>query len=264
MDLKKLGSLIQQGKIYDLGMEYYMGMPHHPNHPPFAFSLTKLHGEVLYEGGVSACNCLFTTGGHTGTHIDALGHIALKGEVYSVGDITPWQDYDGLKKAGIHEVAPVVTRGVLLDIAALEGKDCLESNYEIGSDILEEAMIKQGCSIEPGDAVLIRTGWIKYFNHPVKYTSHNDGCPGVVEEGADWLVEQGIRYVGSDTIAFEKTPTTNLPVHVILLVKNGIHIIEAMNLDKIAAEKAYEFLFVAIPLKIRGGTASPVRPIAIV
>ena len=264
MEIKNMATLIRRGKIYDLGMEYYVGMPHHPNHPPFAFSLTKLHGEVLYEGEVSACNCLFTTGGHTGTHIDALGHIALKGEVYGVGDIGAWQDYDGLKKGGIHEVDPVITRGVLLDIARLEGKDCLESNYEIGRGALEEATIKQGCSIEQGDTVLIRTGWIKNFNNPPKYISHNHGCPGVVKEGAEWLVEQGARYVGSDTIAFEKTPTSNLPVHVILLVKNGIHIMEAINLEKIAADKVYEFIFIAIPLKIRGGTASPVRPIAIV
>ncbi|OPX38066.1 MAG: hypothetical protein B1H11_05060 [Desulfobacteraceae bacterium 4484_190.1] len=264
MNLKDIGSLIREGKIYDLGMDYYVGMPHHPNHPPFAFSLTKIHGEVLYEGGVSACNCMFTTGGHTGTHIDALGHIALKGEVYGVGDIGPWQNYEGLKRGGIDEADPVVTRGVLLDIAQLEGKDCLECNYEIGSRSLQEAVKRQGCSIQLGDAVLIRTGWIKYFDDPQKYISHHDGCPGLVEDGAEWLVSQGVRYVGADTVALEKTPTLNLPVHVILLVKNGIHIIEVMNLEPIAKDRVYEFLFMASPLKIRGGSASPVRPIALV
>jgi kynurenine formamidase len=263
MNLKDIGSLIQKGRVYDLGMEYYVGMPHHPNHPPFAFSLTKLHGEVLYEGGVSACNCLITTGGHTGTHLDAMGHIALKGEVYGVGNIDPWQAYEGLKKGGINEAEPVVTRGVLVDIARLEGTDCLDPNYEIGSDELKKALTSQGCSLKPGDAVLIRTGWIQYFDDPPKYTSHHDGCPGLVENGAHWLVKQGVKYVGADTIALEKTPTSNLPVHVILLVKNGIHIIEAMNLEPIARESVYEFLFIASPLKIRGGTASPVRPLAI-
>jgi kynurenine formamidase len=264
MDRKDMGKLIRRGKIYDLGMEYYVGMPHHPNHPPFAFSLTKVHGDVVYEGGVSACNCLFTTGGHTGTHLDALGHIALDGEVHGVGDIGPWQDYEGLKKGGIDEVGPVVTRGVLLDIARLEGKDCLDSDYKIGSNALKEAVKSQGCSIEPGDAVLIRTGWIRYFNDPPKYISHHEGCPGLVEDGAEWLVEQGVKYVGADTIALEKTPTPNLPVHVILLVKNGIHIMEAMNLEPVAEDRIYEFLFMASPLKIRGGTASPIRPLAVV
>ncbi len=263
MDPDKMKQLVTTGRVYDLGMEYYVGMPHHPNHPPFAFSLTKLHGEVVYEGGVSACNCLFTTGGHTGTHMDALGHISHKGHVHGVGDIDPWQEYQGLKKGGIHEVAPVVTRGVLLDIAGLEGTPCLDSGYKVGKKALQEAMKRQDSPIEKGDAVLVRTGWIKYFTEPAKYTSHHEGCPGLIEEGAEWLVSQGVKYVGADTVAFEKTPTPNLPVHVTLLVNNGIHIIEAMNLDQIAEEKIYEFLFFASPLKIRGGSASPVRPVAV-
>ena len=157
----------------------------------------------------------------------------------------------------------MVARGVLLDIAGIEGKQCLASSYRIDAKALEEATIRQGIQIEKGDAVLIRTGWIKYFHKPVKYTSHHDGCPGLVEEGAEWLVARGAKYIGADTIALEKTPSTNLPVHVILLVNNGIHIIEAMNLEEIAGDKVYEFLFMVSPLKIRGGTASPVRPIAL-
>ena len=262
MDPKKIKNLVTTGKIYDLGMEYFVGMPHHPNHPPFAFSLTKLHGEMVYEGGVSGCNCLFTTGGHTGTHFDALGHISLKGKVHGVGDITPWQEYEGLKRGGIHEVAPVVTRGVLLDIADLEGTTCLNPGYKIGKEALQEAAKRQGTSVEKGDTLLIRTGWIKHFKEPTKYVSHHEGCPGLVEEGAEWLVSKGVSYVGADTVALEKTPTPNLPVHVILLVRNGIHIIEAMNLEQIAQEGVYEFLFFASPLKIRGGSGSPVRPVA--
>jgi len=263
MDLKDIGKLIRNGRIYDLGMEYYVGMPHHPNHPPFAFSLTKLHGDVIYEGGVTACNCLFTTGGHTGTHMDALGHVALDNEIFGVNDIGPWQSYGGLKKGGIDTVKPVVTRGVLLDVAHLEGIDCLNHDYRIGSSVLKHAVKKQKCSIELGDAVLIRTGWIKYFDNVPQYNGMENGCPGLIQDGAEWLVEQGVRYVGSDTIALEKTPSPRLPVHITLLVKNGIHILEAMNLNPLSEDRVYEFLFVVSPLKIRGGTASPVRPIAL-
>jgi kynurenine formamidase len=262
MDPQKMKNLIRKGKTYDLGMEYYVGMPHHPNHPPFAFSLTKKHGDVVYQGGVSACNCLFTTGGHTGTHFDAHGHISLEGRVHGVGEIAPFQDYHGLKKGGIEEVPPVVTRGVLLDIAGFEGTPCLEAGYGIGSRALEGAAARQGTEIEPGDAVLIRTGWIRYFEDPVAYLGHQ-GCPGLVEDGGRWLVEKGVAHVGGDTIALEKTPTPNLPVHVILLYENGIHIIEAMNLEELARDRVYEFLFFTSPLKIRGGTASPVRPVAV-
>jgi kynurenine formamidase len=264
MNPDTIKQLIHTGKVYDLGMDYYVGMPHHPNHPPFAFSLTKKHGDLVYEGGVSASNCLFTTGGHTGTHFDAIGHISLNGEIHGVEDITPFQDYHGLKKGGIEQAQPAVARGVLLDIAGLEGVSCLDADYRIGARTLQMALERQKVSLAAGDAVLIRTGWIQYFDDPLKYTSHQEGCPGLVVDGAQLLVKSGAAYVGADTVALEKTPVANLPVHVVLLVKNGVHIIEAMNLEKLAADGVYEFLFMASPLKIRGGTASPVRPVAVV
>ena len=263
MNPEKLKKLIHTGKVYDLGMEYYVGMPHHPNHPPFAFSLTKKHGDLVYEGGVSASNCLFTTGGHTGTHFDALGHISLNGAIHGVDDITAWQDYHGLKKGGIEQASPAVTRGVLLDIAGLEGVSCLDAGYRIGAETLENAMERQKVGLEKGDAVLIRTGWIQYFEDPMKYISHHEGCPGLVADGAQLLVKSGVAYVGADTVALEKTPTPNLPVHVVLILKNGVHILEALYLEELATDGVYEFLFMASPLKIRGGTASPVRPVAV-
>lgn len=263
MDPAEISNLVKTGKAYDLGMEYYVGMPHHPNHPPFAFTLMKLHGEIVYPGGVSASNCLFTTGGHTGTHLDAPGHISLHRTVYGGGDIGPWQDYQGLKMAGIETVQPIVTRGVLLDIAGKEKLECLDAHYSIDSGALLDAARTQGVCVRPGDAVLIRTGWIRKYPDPHGYVSHERGCPGLVEDGARWLAEQKVSCVGSDTLALEKTPTSNLPVHVILLVQNGILIMEVLNLEDLARDQVYEFLLLVSPLKIRGGTASPVRPVAL-
>jgi kynurenine formamidase len=264
MDPEKLKGLVKRGEVFDLGMEYYMGMPHHPNHPPFAFSLTKVHGDVVYQEGVSAANCMFVTGGHTGTHFDAHGHVSKNGKVYSVGEIGPWQDYGGLKKGGIDRVAPVVARGVLLDIAGLEGVNCLAADFEIGQKQLAAAEQRQGISVESGDVALIRTGWIQHYDNPKTYVAYEEGSPGLVVGGAKWLVEKGISFIGSDTLALEKTPTAALPVHVLLLVENGIHIMEVLNLEELAKKRVYEFLFIATPLKIRGGTGSPVRPIAII
>lgn len=263
MDPKAISELVKTGKVYDLGMDYYVGMPHHPNHPPFAFSLTKVHGDMMYPDGVSAANCLFATGGHTGTHMDAHGHIAVDHQVYGVGDITPHQAYEGLRKGGIDQVAPVVSRGVCLDIAGLLGVDCLGHEHGVGREDLEAACQRQGVQVTQGDSVLIRTGWIRYFNDARKYIAHHEGCPGLVESGAQWLVEKGAAIAGGDTVALERTPAHSLPVHQILLVQNGIHIIEAMNLDELAADGVSEFLFMVSPLKIRGGTASPVRPVAL-
>jgi kynurenine formamidase len=264
MDSQKIKSLIREGKLYDLGMEYYVGMPHHPNHPPFTLTLTKVHGDVVYEGGVTAANCLFTSGGHTGTHLDALGHVGKDRKIYGVEDIGPWQSYQGLRKGGIEQTSPIVARGVLFDIAGLKNVSCLSSDYEIGAKELEEAQKRQNISLEKGDVALIRTGWIQYFDDPKKYVSFQEGCAGLVVDGAKWLLDKGISLVGSDTLAFEKTPTASLPVHVLLLVENGIQILEVLNLEELAKDKVYQFLFIVSPLKIRGGTGSPVRPLAIV
>ncbi|MFH1060639.1 MAG: cyclase family protein [Pseudomonadota bacterium] len=263
MDPKTISGLVKTGKVYDLGMDYYVGMPHHPNHPPFAFSLTKVHGDMVYAEGVSAANCLFTTGGHTGTHMDAHAHIAVNNQVYGVGDITPWQGYQGMVKGGIDQVAPVVCRGVLLDIAGLHGLDCLANDHGVGAADIAAACRREGVEIHQGDAVLIRTGWIRYFADARQYIAHHGGCPGLVPDGAELLAAKGVAHVGGDTVALERTPSPALSVHQVLLVNNGIHIIEAMHLDELARDQTYEFLFMVSPLKIRGGTASPVRPVAV-
>jgi kynurenine formamidase len=117
--------------------------------------------------------------------------------------------------------------------------------------------------IRAGDVILLRTGWAAYFDDPAKFIAGVHG-PGPAISGARWLSGRGIYAAGSDTVAFEKVPDPSMPVHVHLLVESGIHIIECLNLDDLAAAKAYEFLFVALPLKIRGATGAPIRPVAIV
>jgi kynurenine formamidase len=110
--------------------------------------------------------------------------------------------------------------------------------------------------------VLLRTGWAKYFSDPAKFIDEVRG-PGPGVAGARWLSERRVFAAGSDTVAFEKVPDPGMPVHVHLLVESGIHIIECLNLEELAAAGVSEFLFVALPLKIRGATGSPVRPVAI-
>jgi kynurenine formamidase len=116
--------------------------------------------------------------------------------------------------------------------------------------------------IRPGDVVLLRTGWARFWDDAARFIAQVHG-PGPGEAGARWLSSRGIFAAGSDTVAFEKVPDSNMPVHVHLLVESGIHIIECLNLEQLAAERRYTFLFVATPLKIRGGTGSPIRPLAL-
>ena len=251
-------------KVYDLAQSYFIGMPHHPTHPPFLFSLVKKHGEFVGPAGHSSAADALALGAHVGTHIDALCHFSCGGKLYGGAEVATLQSYEGgVRKFSIDTVAPILRRGVLLDIAGLAGGGPLPDDFEITPAHLEEAVRAQKVAIRPGDAVLIRTGWSVYFEDAKKFISEVHG-PGPALPGAQWLSGRGVFAVGSDTVAFEKIPDAAMPVHVHLLVEKGIHIIECLNLEELAAARVYEFLFVALPLKIRGATGSPVRPVAVV
>ena len=139
----------------------------------------------------------------------------------------------------------------------------LSGTMAISETSLKDVELMAIEEINAGDVVLLRTGWAQYWNDPVKYIREVRG-PGPELAGAEWLSSHGIFAAGSDTIAFEKVPARNMPVHVHLLVEKGIHIIEALDLEQLARDGVAEFLFIAAPLKIRGGTGSPVRALALV
>lgn len=259
---------IRQAKVYDLAQTYFVGMPHYPTHPPFLFGLTKKHGDLVLEGGVSSAADSIALGSHVGTHIDALCHFSCGGKLHGGMDaIAVQSDGGGIREHSVDTIAPILRRGVLLDIAGHEKVEALTTGYVIRPDVLDGAAHEQGIEIQKGDVVLLRTGWARYWNDPVRYVAGGKGGvaagPGPELDGARWLSRHGVFGVGSDTIAFEKVPNANMPVHVHLLVENGIHIIEALNLEELARERVYEFVFMATPLKIRGGTGSPIRPIAL-
>lgn len=259
---------IQNARIYDLGQPYFVGMPHYPTHPPFLYSLTKKHGDLVGEGGVSSAADAIALGTHVGTHLDGLCHFSCAGKLYGGVDVESNQSYThGLKQLSIDGVAPILRRGVLLDIAGQEGIQALPPGFAIAPEHLERAAAAQNVEIRRGDVVLLRTGWAAFWTDPVRYITGGRGSnatgPGPERKGAEWLSSRGIFAAGSDTIAFERVPS-GMEVHVHLLVESGIHIIEALNLERLAGDRVYEFLFVAIPMKIAGATGSPVRPIALV
>jgi len=249
---------IAGAKVYDLAQPYFVGMPHHPSHPPFLYSLVKSHGEYFGPTGNSSAADAIALGTHVGTHIDGFCHFSCGGRLFGGYEAADVQSYTGgLERHSIDAVAPILRRGVLLDVA---GPEPLPADHTITPDELARAAKVE---IRPGDVVLIRTGWSRYFEDPKKFISEVHG-PGPAIPGARWLSERGIFAAGSDTVAFEKVPDPSMPVHVHLLVESGIHIVECLNLDELAAADVSEFLFIALPLKIRGATGSPVRPVAVV
>lgn len=261
--MPELSSLLAAARVYDLAHPYFTGMPHHPVHPPFLFSLVKAHGEYTGPAGNSSASEAIALGGHVGTHIDALCHFSRGGKLHGGEEAAPLQSYStGLARHAIDTVPPILRRGVLLDIARRHGVETLAEDFEITPAHLDEAARAQAVEIRRGDVVLLRTGWANFWHDPGRFIAQVRG-PGPSLAGAQWLSARQVYAAGSDTVAFEKVPDASMPVHVHLLVESGIHIIECLNLEELAAARAYEFLFVALPLKIRGATASPIRPIAL-
>jgi kynurenine formamidase len=255
---------LQQAEVFDLSQPYYVGMPHHPAHPPFLYGLTKRHGDICFDGGGSSAAESIALGSHVGTHIDALAHFSKDGKMHGGVEAEPFQSYGGgLGRHGVETIPPIVRRGVLLDAANGRGVDILPEDTQLGADELEKIVEAQGVEIRAGDVVLVRTGWAKLWGDARAYIN-GVKSPGPNEEGARWLSALGIWAGGSDTVAFEFIPARRMPVHIHFLVESGIHILEALDLEGLAAARRYEFAFVAAPLKLVGGTGAPVRPLALV
>jgi kynurenine formamidase len=262
-----IDSILRDGRVYDLGQPLFPGMPVSSFHPPYIFSLMVRHGDQVLPDGCCASNEVVVLSGHTGTHLDAIGHVAENGQLHGGLDAVQEQvGGRGLRRLGIEAVGPIVARGVLLDVPAYRGVDVLPGASAISGDELAAVSAGQDVEIQTGDVVLIRTGWIRHWDDPAAYRGDETGEPGPDASAAEWLADRRIVAAGTDTIAFEARPRggSALAAHGVLIARHGIHILEIVNLEELARDRVYRFLFVAAPLKIQGATGSPVRPIAIV
>ncbi|MGH3276267.1 MAG: cyclase family protein, partial [Streptosporangiaceae bacterium] len=225
---------------FDLGRPMFVGMPQSPNHPAYWHTLPRRHGDRSRPDGSSAANDLIVTGTHVGTHIDALAHVSFQGRLHGGADAAQEQAGGRFIKHGVHTIEPMVCRGVLLDVPAALGAPACEPGYEVTAGDLEATAAHHGISISAGDVALVRTGWGPRFDEGADaYLGLDTGVPGVSEAGAIWLADAGVRAAGADTIAFEQLPAGGghalLPAHRVLLVERGVYIIEALDLEALAA-----------------------------
>ena len=260
---------IAGGKVYDLGVDLFPGMPTCClpfGDPNFQIFMTHAPGrdpakELLSYSGDGVTMYL-----HSGTHIDALNHFGLHGKIWNQVRAEDALGTRGWSKSGVDRYPPIIARAVLIDVAKSKGVDRLPDSYSITVGDLQDALKKQGTSLQPGDVVLTRTGLMTLWPDQSKY--HMADEPGLSLEAAQWLVEgQKAMLLGADNLAVERFPSSNpenfVPVHSYLLVERGVSLIEALWLEDLSKDGVYEFLFIASPLKFRGGTASPIRPLAI-
>jgi kynurenine formamidase len=203
--------------------------------------------------------------GQVGTQFDGFAHQTHNDSHYNcfkTGDIAT---RGGFTKFGMEKVGTLMTRGVLIDVAGLKNVETLPDNYEITVQDLQDALKRQNLTLSAGDAVLIHTGWGRlYGKDNPRYVKT---CPGIGIAAAEWLAKQDPMLVGADNWPVEVAPNPDsklsLPVHQVMLVVNGIHLLENLKLDELASKRINEFAFVMQPLKAAGFSGSTVAPVAI-
>jgi kynurenine formamidase len=257
-------SLMTRGTVYQLGRAYEAAMPlfgtrHFSLKIPQTFGPLGSNRTTYHDEIVSA------EIGQVGTQFDGLGHIGVGDIFYNGNERGDFSQADGLAKLGVENVGPIVTRGVLVDVAALKGVARLDGGYEITRADLTGALERQRTEIRAGDVVLVHTGWGSLWI--ADNAAFNASAPGVGLDAARWLVEREVVLVGSDTWATEVVPNPNadlaFPVHQLLIPRNGIYIFENLLTEELARDRVYEFAFFFAPLKLKGATGSPANPLAI-
>ena len=257
--------LITTGKTYSLGVDTG---PATPAYPPRRYQISIFGHDGPDAGGqnkITGNDDLIVSHLGVGSQIDGLGHVGID---YLYYNGTPAADFvkpDGLTKFGTHLLPPIVTRGVLLDIAKLKGTQRLAKGTPIHSADLKAAQEAQGVTIERGDVVLLHTGWGGLAeSDPEEFMT---GEPGLGLEGARYLATLGVVAVGADGWGLEVLPGevdgVLFPVHQEFLAKNGIYILENMNTAELAADGVSEFMFVLGQPKFVGAVQVVINPIAI-
>lgn len=260
----KAARLIRTGEVVEIGRVLESGMP--------LFGTRKFEVHTKRTGPALGANkrrsneeLVVTELGQVGTQFDMFSHQTIGNQLYNCIDSDEIGTRNGFTKLGVEKIGMLFTRGLLIDVAALKGVETLPQTYEITVDDLKAALARQGLTIEPGDAVLIHTGWGKLWG--VDNVKYNSGCPGIGAPAAEWLAKQDVMLLGADNFPVEVAPnpdkSISLPVHQIALAVNGIFLLENLKLDELAARQIHEFAFAVQPLKIKGGTGSTVAPVAI-
>lgn len=274
-------SIPRQGKVYTLSVPRFTGMPVFGAHPPFQVSMYRtpsgLRGDgVKPWGPVNEVNLGYmaevTSGtSHSGAHVDALAHMTIGDDDHWFGGGSARTDLGdrGPTKGDASELPSFITRGVLLDVPGYRGVAALPASEPVDAEELEAVARHQGVEVRPGDTVLIRSGYLSEWPDPQRMALHRTAGPDI--SAARWLLDRGVVAAGSDTETFEVQPAPDLgspanpqPVHTLLLIENAIYLFESIYLEELARERVYEFLYVALPTRVRGATGAMMDPVAII
>jgi kynurenine formamidase len=233
-------------------------------------AMTAVNRELFGPGTVACSDDMVTMGLQAATHWDALPHVSHSGLLYNgrpAGSVTA---HGGARHSGIHTAGPVLSRGVLLDVARAAGAERLPVDAAVGPPELEAAQELAGTRVGAGDIVLVRTGQMARYlagdREGYAYPS-----PGLSLRAPEWFHARDVAAVATDTLTFEVFPPEVaglwLPVHALHLVEMGMPQGQNWNLEELAADCAadgrYAFLLSAPPEPVRGATGGPVAPVAV-
>jgi kynurenine formamidase len=278
-EVRDLAGLVRTGRIYRLARDRFPKMPLFPGHPSFEVVAYRTPQGIRATGdqpwgppndaGLGYMSELIMGTTHTGAHIDAHAHM-------TVGPDDRWHggsarsdlgDFGPLK-GDATEIPPLWRRGVLYDVPGLHGVDALPAGASVTAEELEAIERAQGAAAGAGEVALVRTGYLAHWPDPEWLAAHRGAGPDL--SAARLLADRGVLATGSDTEAYEVQPTPDRgapanpqPVHTLLLIERGIYILESLDLEELARAGVREFLFVALPLAIRGATGSMVDPVAV-
>ena len=258
-------------KVIDLEFPREVGMPAMPTHKPdYGYEVVHFHADSDPKvQGVRTSSWGNISGNeHEGTHVDAFCHIAEKGKMHGGIEISEeTEKKQGFTVNGAEHIPVFFNKGVLLDVAALKGVESIEPTYLVTPEDLNECCSLQGVDITEGCVVLVNLGNARFWDEdPDRYMN----CPGVSAAASQMLADKKVAAVGADNFAwdelthYEKAMDCNGPGHVILLARAGIHIFEHLNLVPLVETGKSEFIFVSASIKIKGATAAPVRPFALI
>jgi kynurenine formamidase len=267
---------VDASAVYDLSVEYHIGMPgwHAAGDPRYQMWMTHTPNGTRVDDPLSVGEAMnrhvgytgsaFSMYSHTGTHIDALNHFGIGGEIYNGFTAHEHLGDRGWNRTGAETLPAIVARGVLIDVAAAKGVVMLPDGYRITRADLVEALEREGVRLMGGDVVLVRTGRMTVYDDAARYMQNP---PGLGIEAAKFLAEEGgAMIVGADNLSLEAFPSevegNYVPLHTYLLAGQGVPIMELVNLEALAAAGVYEFAFIGGALKLKGADAAPMRPIA--
>jgi kynurenine formamidase len=267
--------LVRQGKVFDLGRILDKDVPHFPGRFWQQTLVSNAHlANPRRDGGMDGgwgknqVNWLIELATGTfqiGTQLDGLNHLQIGDRFYNGWRTREIVEDWGTSKLGIETVPPILTRGVLVDVAHHRGVARLDAGNVIQVDELEAILRTQGTPVGPGDAVLFHTGWGSLWND---HDAFNAGEPGIGMAVANWLVEHRVGLTGADTWSYGAVPSEDperpFLVPQTLNVRHGLFIMENLAAEVLAQAQVHEFLFCLTHHKTRGSTGAVIAPAAVI